>query len=191
MTALATEPPLAPGAFARLSHFRWTLPVWGEVIARRGARTVELRHALGVAPVPLRRSLDRLTLLDLVVPNPGYGHPMRPEWVLGVLGKELASPAQRLLRCLAEHDLEERGRKKWSLPTLLAVGGAERFNEISEALPEASPRAVTLALRDLVDAGWIVRSVEDTWPPQVRYRLTALGRRVVKPARAIARRLVA
>jgi DNA-binding HxlR family transcriptional regulator len=40
----------------------------------------------------------------------------------------------------------------------------------------ATPRALTLALKDLVDAGIVERRVHDEFPPGTSYRLTSAGR---------------
>ena len=153
MSVTATEPPAAPGAFTQLSHYRWAAPVWAAVVELGGAKTITLRRQLDVAAAPLERALERLDLLDLVVRNPGYGHPMRPEWVLGGLGRSLREAVVELVTRQGKADPDGRAWKKWTLPVLLAVREVGRFNEIAHVLPEASPRAITLALRDLVALG--------------------------------------
>jgi len=95
-------------------------------------------------------------------------------------GGQLGPRARRLLEALHGH--EEIGLKKWSLPVLAAP---RRFSEIRAALPDATPRALTLALKDLQRAGLVRRTVTDDWPPAVVYELT----RPAEPIAAAARRL--
>ena len=91
-------------------------------------------------------------------------------------GARLGPRARRLIDTLSGH--EEVGLKKWSLPVLAALDEPRRFSEIGAVLPEATPRAVTLAL-DIQAEGLVRRTVTDDYPPAVVYELTA-------PARPIA-----
>ena len=95
----------------------------------------------------------------------------------------LGPPAQRLLEALRGH--EEVGLKKWSLPVLAALDEPRRFSELRAALPEASPRALTLALKDLQAAGLVRRTVLDDYPPAVFYELNAEARPIAAAARRI------
>ena len=65
-----------------LLHHRWAVPILAVLHREKGAKFVTLGSRLGVSRDSLRRSLDRLTQQRLVRRNPGYGHPMRPEYVL-------------------------------------------------------------------------------------------------------------
>ena len=65
-----------------LVHHRWALPVLGELYRDDGAKFVTLVHRLNVSKDSLARTLEHLRTLDLAVKNPGYGHPLRPEYVL-------------------------------------------------------------------------------------------------------------
>ncbi len=160
----------APRALARLLHCRWALPVTAQVANERGCKFITLYKRLGIAPESLKRTLSQLETLDLVVPNPNYGHPLRPEYVLGELGHEVAEPAQALWHWIHRCAVERSMLKKWSLPTLAAVGlGAQRFNEILKMLAEATPRATTLALKDLVALDLATRHIDDGYPPTPLY----------------------
>ena len=50
------------------------------------------------------------------------------------------------------------------------------YSELREALEGISPRALTLALKDLESAGLVARRVTDDYPPATVYRLTRSGR---------------
>ncbi len=63
------------------------------------------------------------------------------------------------------------------MPTLHALGqGSRRFPTLRASLPGATPRALTLALKDLDGAGLVQRRVTDDYPPATVYRLTRRGR---------------
>ena len=77
-----TPPRTAPHDLAglvRLCHHRWLVPVLGEIGAAGGARFAVLVARLGISPPSLRRTLAAAEAAGLVMPNPGYGHPLRPE----------------------------------------------------------------------------------------------------------------
>ena len=164
-----------------LCHHRWTIPVLAEIERTRGSRFATLGGRLGVSNESLRRTLRALEAEGLVTRNPGYGHPLRPEYVFTARGARLGPSARRLLGRLAGH--EEIGLKKWSLPVLAALGEPRRFSEIGAALPEATPRALTLALKDLQAAGLVRRTVTDDYPPAVVYELTPEARPIAAAAR--------
>lgn len=179
-----------PRALARLFHHRWALPALAQVTRERGSKFITLSKRLGVAPDSLKRALMRLSELDLVVRNPGYGHPMRPEYILGALGHEVAGDAVRLWRWIQRAEVERLSLKKWTLPSLAAIGfGAHRFHEIRESLAEATPRALTLALKDLVALDVVTRRVDDGYPPTPRYTASPAARTPVRHLQAIGRPL--
>lgn len=167
-----------------LCHHRWTLPVLAEIERTEGSRFATLSGRLGVSGESLRRTLSALVDAGLVARNPGYGHPLRPEYVFTERGARLGPPARRLLRTLRGH--EEIGLKKWSLPVLAELDEPHRFSELRAALPDATPRALTLALKDLRAARLVSRTVLDDYPPAVVYEATQAGR----PIAAAARRLL-
>ncbi|MEM6958622.1 MAG: winged helix-turn-helix transcriptional regulator [Myxococcota bacterium] len=181
----------APGALARLVHHRWALPALAQVAAEGGCKFITLQKRLGVAPQRLKVTLQRLESMELVVPNPSYGHPMRPEYVLGDLGTEVSEPAQRLISWMRRADVERPLLKKWSLPALSAMGlGARRFSEISSLLTRATSRATTLALKDLVAVELAERRVGEGFPPTTHYTPLRQARLALRHAHAIGKPLV-
>jgi len=168
-----------------LCHHRWTLPVLAEIERTRGSRFATLSGRLGVSGESLRRTLGWLVDAGLVTRNPGYGHPLRPEYVFTQRGARLGPGAQRLLETLGGH--EDIGLKKWSLPVLAELDEPRRFSELRAALPEATARALALALKDLQAAGLVTRTVRDDYPPAVVYETTPAGRPIVSAARRLTR----
>ena len=66
---------------------------------------------------------------------------------------------------------------KWSLLVLcvLSENEATRFNEISKAIPDISPKVLTETLKNLESDGLISRKLYAEIPPKVEYSLTELG----------------
>jgi DNA-binding HxlR family transcriptional regulator len=158
-----------------LFHHRWSAPVLAELLRQKGSRFAALAGILGVGRESLRRTLDSLLELGLVARNPGYGHPLRPEYVLTPRGRSVAARCTRLLAAAGENDALLR---KWSLPVLAALTRPTRFSELRAALPTVTPRALALALKDLQAAGLVERRIEDAYPPIALYAATSEGRRL-------------
>ncbi len=160
-----------------LFHNRWSVPILAELDRQRGSRFVTLSRILGLSRESLRRTLAALIDGGLVGRNPGYGHPLRPEYVLTSSGERIAVACRPLVERLRRGDLEEVALKKWSMPVVYALAeGPRRFSELRDALESVSPRALTLALKDLEAAGLIDRRVTNDYPPATVYRLTRSGR---------------
>jgi DNA-binding HxlR family transcriptional regulator len=162
-----------------LFHHRWAPPALALLTERGGARFVELQRKLGVGHDSLRRALDGLLELGYARRNPGYGHPLRPEYLVTPAGRRAGATCARILAA-GEHELLLR---KWSVPTLAQLGGPRRFSELRAALPGVTSRALALALKDLEDGGLVARRVLDTRPPSTLYRATPAGRRVLRASR--------
>jgi len=160
-----------------LFHNRWSVPILAELHRQRGSRFVTLTRTLGLSRESLRRTLAALIDGGLVGRNPGYGHPLRPEYVLTRAGEALAGACGPLVERLQRDDLEDVGLKKWSMPVVHALSAKPlRFSELRERLENISPRALTLALKELEAAGVVERRVTDDYPPATSYRLAADAR---------------
>lgn len=172
-----SSPPSSPARLTSLFHHRWAIPLLAALSELGGgAKLITLQNRLSLPRETVKRSLRALDEQRLVRPNPGYGHPMRPEYVATAAGRTVGKLGARLLRELPGDTLRAAALRKWSMPVLLAVHGTDgRFNRLREALPAVTPRALTMALRDLMEAGLVEREVWDTFPPQTAYRATRAG----------------
>jgi DNA-binding HxlR family transcriptional regulator len=168
------------GLLVRLCHHRWAIPILAELHhGGDGAKFVTLTFRLGVSKSALSATLAHLIDLGWVTRNPGYGHPMRPEYILTRAGKRLAPWCARVHTLLKRTRTEDALLRKWSLPIAFAMHrGATRFAELRDSLPTITSRALALALKDLQRAEITVRRVEDDCPIRIEYRLAQSGRRV-------------
>jgi DNA-binding HxlR family transcriptional regulator len=152
-----------------LVHHRWTLSVLAELYRDDGAKFVTLVNRLSLSRDSLSRTLEHLKTLDLAIKNPGYGHPMRPEYVLTPKGQLLGSSALELVQTTRQLEITDTIFKKWSFPVLHALHRPlERFTDLLEAIPGITTRALSLALRDLEEEGSVRRE-------ENAYRLTERG----------------
>lgn len=147
-----------------LVHHRWALPILSELYRDDGCKFVTLVNRLSISRDSLSRTLEHLLALGLAVKNPGYGHPLRPEYVLTPSGQLIGSGALSLINRLRELGIMDAMLKKWSLPVTLALrSGLGRFGALLEAFPGLTSRALTLALRDLETNGVVQRESGSTY----------------------------
>ena len=179
MTPPRQTPSLEP--LIELVHHRWNVPVLAELERQSGAKFITLANRLNVSRASLSTSLRDLMDQELVKRNPGYGHPMRPEYVLTPNGQRIGEQCLRLARLVERREEADVAYRKWTLPTVAAIGGGvRRFNEVRSMLGStATPRAVTLSLKSILAEDWAERSVIDDYPPTAAYALRAKGRRIL------------
>jgi DNA-binding HxlR family transcriptional regulator len=169
---------VVPPELVALFHHRWAAPALALLDERGGTRFAELQRTLGVGRDSLRRALDALLALGYARRNEGYGHPLRPEYLITDAGRAAAQLARRVTRSPARDIL----LRKWSVPVLAGLQQPRRFSELRASLPAVTPRALALALQDLESAALIRRDVLPTRPPSALYqptrdaRLVLLGR---------------
>ncbi len=160
-----------------LVHHRWAVRVLAILQQKHGAKFITMVNSLGVSRDSLRRTLVVLVTAGLVRKNPGYGHPLRPEYVLTPRGIRAGRMAVPLAAALREHS--DALYKKWSLPTIAILSAeAMNFNALKRRLGDVTSRAVSLTLKDLEAGGLILRLVEGTHPPTASYQLSPSGQRL-------------
>ena len=165
---------------AALFHRRWAVPVLAELHEDRGAKAITLVNRLGVSRESLRATIDELIEHGWIARNPGYGHPLRPEYLLTRRGEKLGPTCVRLMAMMRNMGIQRIALRKWSMPITLALAdGIEHFGELKRSLPGITSRALTLGLKELQRTGLIERRVVDQYPPTTTYRLTRRGRRLV------------
>ncbi|MEL6339670.1 MAG: winged helix-turn-helix transcriptional regulator [Myxococcota bacterium] len=179
-------------AFLSLFHHRWCVPVLGAFAELGGqAKFVTVQRRLGVSRSSLQRTLQALIALGLVRKNEGYGHPLRPEYLLTEAGRDVGGAARRMMEDLSGQPSVDVALRKWSIPLVRALAeGARSFNVLQAALSGITPRALSGAIRDLEDAGWVERRLQDTRPPRWEYGLTAESSRVNNAAMDLQQRLL-
>jgi DNA-binding HxlR family transcriptional regulator len=173
--------------FETLFHRKWSIPILAELKRQGGSKFVTLQNRLEIGPTALRQTLDFLIEKQVIVRNPGYGHPMRPEYILTEGGLPVASKCKDLIDAVEDHKVIRVLLMKWSLPTLLAIaGGARRFSELRDSLQNVTARALTLFLKEAQAAGVVEREVVDGYPPAPQYRLASQVHRLVPILQSLA-----
>jgi DNA-binding HxlR family transcriptional regulator len=146
-----------------------------------GARGAELTHRLGITRTSLARSIEHLTDCGWIARNSDHGHPLRPEYVLTEAGAAVAGHARKLRAAYDRLGLTLEDLSRWSLPIVVALRPkAQRFSELKAELGPATPRAVSLAIKQMIATSLVDRSIVDDFPPTPLYGLTRRGKELAK-----------
>ena len=161
---------------------KWAMPVLASLWRGKGSKFVTLFRSLGASQGAMRATVDGLAARGWVERNQGYGHPMRPEYVLTERGRLVGQSCFDLLFLLAGSELEDAARSKWSMAVVYSLrGGQLRFRDIAARIPVATDRALAICLKSLARGDIVERFVEHSYPPAVSYGLTSLGMMLVDP----------
>ena len=91
-----------------------------------------------------------------------------------------------LSRSSAARALFDRITGKWTALVIYALEErTKRFSELQREVEGVSQRMLSYTLKELERDGIISRKLYPTVPPKTEYSLTALGRSVVGPLRAL------
>ncbi|XZE17567.1 winged helix-turn-helix transcriptional regulator [Pirellulaceae bacterium SH449] len=76
---------------------------------------------------------------------------------------------------------------RWSSSILFVIGtDVKRYSELQKQIPGVSKKMLTQTLRSLEQSGLVSRKVYAVVPPKTEYRLTPLGKSILKPISGLA-----
>ncbi len=157
-----------------LTHHRWGLLVIAVLHRHNGSTFVRICRELGATQAAIRQTLDWLMAEGWVRRNPGYGHPLRPEYILTDDGKAVAPFCLKIESWVTESPIDGSALRKWSLVALFWVcRGSVRFSELRHHIRGVTDRALSQTLRGLVEDGVLERTLVEGNPPSTRYSLPA------------------
>ncbi len=155
-------------------QFRWGVPILSEIYVRDGARFITLLNGLGISRSVLSSTLGKLIQGGFLIRNPGYGHPLRPEYLLTEKGKKIAPFCQEIMTLVKENKADRLIHSRWAFRILLLLTQKEiRFSGLKSRLAPITPRALSEELKLLKTEGYITRKVIDDYPPTSLYELTS------------------
>ncbi len=169
------NPKLEP--LINLVHYRWALPILSELHRNNGCKFVTLVKRLKLSKNALSRTLNALIEQDLVMRNPGYGHPLRPEYILTAKGQQIGQVVFELMQTLERLEVTDIALKKWSLPIVLLLQDQPRFTDILEQLPGLTTRALALGLEVVYEAE-LLEPFKDTKGSKKTYLLSSTGKKL-------------
>ncbi|MBA83127.1 MAG: transcriptional regulator [Rhodobacteraceae bacterium] len=153
----------------------WTIPILAQLHAGVAGRQAPLLAATGASRTAFAQSMEHLISIGLLERNPGYGHPLRPEFRLTKHGVTAATIASKILNVTADED-QGLLRRSWTVPVLTALHRPSHFNEIKRNLHTISDRALSQSLKTMEAKNWVQRNVDETArPPRPLYRAANTG----------------
>ncbi|HEX4381937.1 MAG TPA: helix-turn-helix domain-containing protein [Myxococcales bacterium] len=137
-----------------LFHRQWSLAALTEL--KRGGKPQASRQTLNATFAALAEQ--------------GLVEKRESGYALTRRGERVADRAEALLTALQK--LGGEAPRKWALPVVHAlVRKPLRFGELKTALHGTTPRALSMALKDVIKSGLVERRIVDGFPPRSEYAL--------------------
>ena len=151
------------------------MPILSSLHSGVSGRQAPLLAATGAGRTAFAQSMDHLIELGLLERNPGYGHPLRPEFRLTRLGSEVAAIADKVHKAATEKDWPLL-RRSWTLPVLTSLHEPSHFTDIKRYLPTITDRALSQSLKSMETRNWVCRNVDGAArPPRSIYSAVNTG----------------
>jgi len=139
----------------------WALSILAHLHAGVPGRQAPLLSACGAGRTSFGHSLAHLQTLGLLERNPGYGHPLRPEFRLTAAGVRAAAMADAICTASASDTAARLIRRQWTLPVLAVTRTPRRFSQMKMDLGGGiTDRALSQTLGALEDQTWLHREVD-------------------------------
>ena len=151
------------------------MPILSSLHSGVAGRQAALLTATGASRTAFAQSMDHLIELGLLERNPGYGHPLRPEFRLTETGRTVAAIANRIQDVSTGEDWTLL-RRSWTLPVLASLHKPSHFMEIKRHLLTITDRALSQSLKSMEARNWVRRSVDGAArPPRSIYSAVNTG----------------
>jgi DNA-binding HxlR family transcriptional regulator len=168
--------PLDAPTLRNLTAHRWAVPVMALLSREGGSRFAVIAHRFALSHHSLTRCLQHLRDAGWVMPNPGHGHPLRPEYLLTEAGRMVGAACERIHASRDRLGLAAADLPRWGLPV---VAGLEdewtRFGMLQARLSPVTPRALSQTLQAMIGRDLVRRRLEDRFPVVPLYGLTGRG----------------
>lgn len=153
----------------------WSLPILAYMADGVAGRQAPLIAATGAGRTAFAQSMTHLIELGLVERNPGYGHPLRPEFRLTETGQAASVLAHRV-HFASSGEEQKLLRRAWTVPVLGALKEPQTFSAIVLTLPTITDRALSQSLKSLEKQAWVDRQVQTlSRPPRALYAAINTG----------------
>ena len=160
----------------KITSRAWSLKILALLHHGIPGRQAPLLSAAQASRTAFAASLSHLVDLGLLERNPGYGHPLRPEYRLTPEGTKIAKMAAQVIGLVTDQTETAILRKTWSVPILAVTKEPLHFMEIKSELTSVTDRALSQSLGLLNEKNWLSREVDVTnWPPRPIYQAANTG----------------
>ena len=161
--------------FVNITSRAWTLPILWNLHEGVAGRQAPLLAATGAGRTAFAQSMEHLISLGIIERNPGYGHPLRPEFRLTEIGRTVAVMASGIRDATPEDD-HALLRKSWTLPVLSLLQRPSYFGEVKLRLNPITDRALSQSLKVMEARDWVARDVDvAARPPRPMYQAVNTG----------------
>ncbi|WP_158298949.1 winged helix-turn-helix transcriptional regulator [Sphingomonas psychrotolerans] len=156
---------------------RWALPVMALLSREGGSRFAVIGRHYAMSPHSLTRCLEHLRSRGWVIPNPGHGHPLRPEYLLSETGRVAGALSERIMDERRRQGIGIADLPRWSLPLVVGLAPEwSRFGELQARLTPVTPRALSQTLQTMIGRDLVTRRLEGSFPPLPLYGLSGRGK---------------
>lgn len=164
------------GILVKVTSRAWSLKILALMHQGVPGRQAPLLSAAQASRTAFTASLSHLVNLGLLERNPGYGHPLRPEYRLTATGAQMAKIAAEICNAADKPAENALLRKSWTIPILAVTRIPRHFIEIKSELPSVTDRALSQSLNLLHKQSWLSRDVSaSSWPPRPLYQAANTG----------------
>ncbi|MFS4583498.1 winged helix-turn-helix transcriptional regulator [Phaeobacter sp. C3_T13_0] len=161
--------------FVNITSRAWAWPILCQLHVGTPGRQAPLLAATGAGRTAFAQSMEHLIAIGLLERNPGYGHPLRPEFRLTQIGKSAAKLASQINSVSTEID-QDLLRRSWTLPVLASLHTPRYFSEIKQTLSPITDRALSQCLKSMEGQNWVCRRVDEVArPPRSLYAAVKTG----------------
>ncbi|WP_457919917.1 winged helix-turn-helix transcriptional regulator [Candidatus Lokiarchaeum ossiferum] len=155
-----------------LLHYRWAIPIIAEIFRNNGVKYIYLHKKLKINKSVLSKTLQVLEESNYIKKNPGYGHPLRPEYIINENAFFISEKCRNLYDSLIEMNMQHILATKWIVPILLVIQNKKlRFSEIKKELDNITSRSLTIALKKLENEEFLERTTTSAYPPTSHYQI--------------------
>ena len=163
-------------SLVKITSRAWSLNILELLHNGVAGRQATLLSKSGASRTAFTQSLNHLIGLGLLERNPGYGHPLRPEYRLTPDGKRAAIVADKIRKAVPEPSDQILLRRAWTVPVLVVSHKPRYFKDIKNELGLITDRALSQSLNQLHSQDWVTRSVNiSARPPRPIYQASNLG----------------
>lgn len=156
----------------KIFQYRWDISILALLYMSKGDKLVTIQKYFEISRGVLKTCLTRLIEADLLIMNTGYGHPMRPEYILTEKGESLGPFCVEILKEGKKRNIEEVFQSRWSCPIIIGTGDQKkRFNELKMELMPVTSRALSSTVKFLYEIKCLRREILDISPPSFSYSL--------------------
>ena len=145
--------------FVNITSRAWAMPILSSLHAGVAGRQAPLWAATGASRTAFAQSMEHLISIGLLERNPGYGHPLRPEFRLTARGVTAAAIAHKVQTISADED-QGLLRRSWTLPVLAVLQTPSHFSEIKRNLNTITDRALSQSLKAMEVRNWVSRNLD-------------------------------